>query len=57
MLGDLIDKPVDQRVYASVAAAVIARNKGAQLFRVHDVSPTRDALALCDALNNEQQNM
>ncbi|MBT8130266.1 MAG: dihydropteroate synthase [Gammaproteobacteria bacterium] len=57
MLGVLIDKPVDQRVYASVAAAVIARNKGAQLFRVHDVSPTRDALALCDALNNEQQNM
>jgi dihydropteroate synthase len=57
MLGAIIDKPVDQRVYASVAAAVIARSKGAQLFRVHDVLPTRDALALCDALNNEQQNM
>lgn len=57
MLGALIDKPVDRRVYASVAAAVIARSKGARLFRVHDVSPTRDALALCDALNNEQQNM
>ena len=56
MLGAIIDKPVDQRVYASVAAAVIARGKGAHVFRVHDVSPTRDALALCDALDNEQQN-
>jgi dihydropteroate synthase len=56
MLGAIIDKPVDRRVYASVAAAVIARGKGAHVFRVHDVSPTRDALALCDALDNEQQN-
>jgi dihydropteroate synthase len=52
MLGAIIDKPVDERVAASVAAAVIARNRGAQLFRVHDVAQTRDALAVCDALNN-----
>jgi dihydropteroate synthase len=50
MLGAIIDKPVADRLYASIAAAVIAYNKGARLFRVHDVAPTRDALAVCDAL-------
>ena len=50
MLGAVIDKPVAERLYAGIAAAVIAHGKGARLFRVHDVAPTRDALALCDAL-------
>ena len=50
MLGAIIDKPVNERIYASIAAAVIAYNKGARLFRVHDVSASKDALALCDAL-------
>ncbi len=50
MLGAILDKPVDDRLYAGIAAAVIAYMKGARLFRVHDVAPTRDALALCDAL-------
>ena len=52
MLGAILDKPVTERLYASIAAAVIAYNKGARLFRVHDVAPTRDALALCDALQH-----
>ena len=50
MLGAIIDRPVDERLYAGIAAAVIAYMKGARLFRVHDVAPTRDALAVCDAL-------
>jgi dihydropteroate synthase len=50
MLGAILDKPVDDRLYAGIAAAVIAYMKGARLFRVHDVAPTRDALAVCDAL-------
>ena len=52
MLGAIIDKPVNERIYASIAAAVIAYNKGARLFRVHDVSASKDALALCDALQH-----
>ncbi len=52
MLGAIIDKPVTQRLHAGIAAAVIAYAKGARLFRVHDVEPTRDALALCDALQS-----
>ena len=50
MLGAIVDRPVDERLYAGLAAAVIAYQKGARLFRVHDVAPTRDALAVCDAL-------
>ena len=50
MLGAILDKPISERLYAGLAAAVIAYQKGARLFRVHDVEPTRDALAVCDAL-------
>ena len=52
MLGAILDKPVTERLYAGIAAAVIAYYKGARLFRVHDVAPTRDALAVCDALQH-----
>jgi len=52
MLGAILDKPVTERLYAGIAAAVIAYNKGARLFRVHDVAPTRDALVVCDALQH-----
>ena len=52
MLGAILDKPAAERLYAGIAAAVIAYNKGARLFRVHDVEPTRDALAVCDALQH-----
>jgi dihydropteroate synthase len=32
-----------------VAANVIAYERGAHMFRVHDVAPTRDALAVVSA--------
>ena len=50
MLGAIVDRPVNERLYAGLAAAVIACERGARLFRVHDVAATRDALAVCDAL-------
>lgn len=52
MLGAILDRPVTERLYAGIAAAVIAYQKGARLFRVHDVAPTKDALAVCDALQH-----
>ena len=52
MLGEILDRPVTERLYAGIAAAVIAYQKGARLFRVHDVAPTRDALAVCDSLQH-----
>lgn len=49
MLGRLTGRAVDERVYASVAAALIAAQKGARILRVHDVAATRDALAVWNA--------
>jgi len=50
MFGQLLGREVDERLIASVAAVVIAYQKGARLFRVHDVAETCDALKLCAAV-------
>jgi dihydropteroate synthase len=39
------------RVHGSVAAAVLAVERGASIVRVHDVAATRDALAVLTAMN------
>ncbi len=46
MFAMLLDRGVDDRLVASTAAAVIAYQKGARFFRVHDVAETCDALKL-----------
>ena len=50
MIGHITDKPVDQRVAGSVAAAVLAAQSGAAIVRVHDVAQTVDALKVSRAL-------
>ena len=49
-LGVITGKPVDQRVFASVAGAVLACYHGAKMIRVHDVAATVDALAVLEAI-------
>ena len=49
-LGDITGRPVGQRDAASLAAALIAVQKGARIVRVHDVAATRDALAVWEAV-------
>lgn len=49
MIGQLLDKPVDQRLHGSLAAAVAAVLNGASILRVHDVGPTVDALKVASA--------
>jgi dihydropteroate synthase len=46
MLKGFSTRPMDQRMPASIAAALIAVERGASIVRVHDVAETRDALAL-----------
>jgi dihydropteroate synthase len=48
-LGRLTGRDVTERVHATVATTVIAFERGARVFRVHDVAPTRDALAVSAA--------
>lgn len=50
-LGNLTGKAADQRVFAGVAAAVIAVRGGANIVRTHDVAATVDALKIADAVN------
>jgi dihydropteroate synthase len=45
-LGAVTGKPVRDRLAASVAAALMAVQRGASVVRVHDVAATVDALAL-----------
>ena len=49
-LGAVTGRPVDQRDAATAAACVVARMRGAHLFRVHDVAAAREALAVADAI-------
>jgi len=50
MLGKLAGREPRERVAASVAAALLAVQNGAQIVRVHDVAATRDALAVWNAV-------
>lgn len=50
MLGAVINKPANERLAASVAAAVLAVERGASIVRVHDVAETVDALKVWSAL-------
>jgi dihydropteroate synthase len=50
MLGAITGRPVDDRIHASVAAAVLAAERGASFIRVHDVAATHAALAVVQAL-------
>ena len=48
-LGALTGRPVDQRLPASIAAALAAVMRGAAIVRVHDVAATVDALKIWQA--------
>jgi len=51
MIGALLDDaPVDRRLHGSVAAAVMAVERGATIVRVHDVRATVDALKVVHAV-------
>ncbi|WP_186382214.1 dihydropteroate synthase, partial [Pseudomonas aeruginosa] len=47
-------KPPAERITASVAAAVLAAERGAFIVRVHDVQPTVEALQVWWAMRHER---
>jgi dihydropteroate synthase len=53
-LGAVTGKAVDERVAASVGAAVTAVTLGARVVRVHDVAATVDALKVWQAFGGPQ---
>ncbi len=50
MIGELLNEPADRRLFGSLAAAVLAVDRGASIIRTHDVKPTVDALAVTAAV-------
>ncbi len=50
MIGGVLDVPVEDRLYGSIALAVLAVWQGARLIRCHDVRPTVDAVRICQAV-------
>jgi dihydropteroate synthase len=50
VLGQMTGNDVDARLYASIAASVLAAQKGAKILRVHDVKATVEALKVVAAI-------
>lgn len=46
MFGRLLGRPVEQRLPASLATALMACQKGVSILRVHDVASTRDVITM-----------
>jgi dihydropteroate synthase len=56
-LGTVTGRAVGERLAASLAAAVLAVERGARIVRVHDVAATVDALKLWQAARTEEQEI
>ncbi|HZI83542.1 MAG TPA: dihydropteroate synthase, partial [Casimicrobiaceae bacterium] len=52
-LGAITGRGAEDRLAASLAAALLAVERGARIVRVHDVAATRDALAVLAALEGK----
>ena len=50
MLGAITGNAVDSRQFESVAAALLAIQRGAVVVRVHDVKPTKDAIKIMEKI-------
>ncbi|OWS71763.1 dihydropteroate synthase [Polynucleobacter aenigmaticus] len=50
MLGKLTGRDTNERVAPSVAAAILAADRGARIIRVHDVQETVDSLKVWEAI-------
>jgi dihydropteroate synthase len=54
MLGALTGREIDERMPASLAAVLVAVERGARIVRVHDVRETVDALKIWNAVNGRE---
>lgn len=52
MVGNILAKPVKQRLYGSLALAMMALERGAKILRVHDVAETMDVLKIFNAVQS-----
>lgn len=55
MIGNILQRDVDERLAGSIAAAMLATINGAKIIRVHDVKETVDALKVLEATQTYNQ--
>lgn len=55
-IGKVLGLPVERRLEGTLAACLAAFERGARIFRVHDVGPARRALDLADAIRRAGPN-
>lgn len=53
LIGAVLNRPLQERLAGSLALAAIAAQRGAVIFRVHDVRETVDVVRLCHAVYEE----
>ena len=51
-IGKITNKTINERLYGSLGATLIALQNGANIIRTHDVGPTTDIINLYNSLNN-----
>ncbi|MBL4606815.1 MAG: dihydropteroate synthase [Pseudomonadales bacterium] len=51
MIGAVINRNVDERLYGGLAIAALAASKGVKIIRTHDVAATVDAVKMADAIS------
>lgn len=54
MIGQVLDRPTEQRMAGSLAAATLAVVKGAHIIRCHDVAETVDVVRFAAAVINQK---
>jgi dihydropteroate synthase len=54
LIGKVLDRNVEQRLWGGIACAVIACWQGAAVIRTHDVAATRDAVRMCHAIKTQR---
>lgn len=56
MIGKVLDRPVEERLWGGLALAALAVERGARIVRVHDVGPCVDAVNMTWAVLQEGAN-
>jgi len=54
MIGQALNRPVDERLYGGLALAALASQKGARILRVHDVAETVDVVRMIAAVESAE---
>jgi dihydropteroate synthase len=52
MIGNLLQRDVNQRLAGNIATATIAALAGVEIIRVHDVDETMDAIKIVNKLQS-----